>query len=259
MTILKKMTLVLATSGCFYSVQTTAADFEFDRPGNGFSTTVVPVGRVAWEQSLPNVTYREFKDASGLKGNELGLQADVLLRTGVTQDLELQLGWAGPSWKKTRLQGQHHEEDGLGDVSIGVKKLIDLNDEKMSLAMLAQAQIATGNDGFTDQDDIYTFATAVNYLFNDQITTNLTMKYEVQNSDWAVTAIPTLGYTITGNWSGYSQLIYRKAEGQDNEYSLASGVIYALNERFQLDVDIGFDLNGSDKSYKSGLGFSYLF
>ena len=259
MTILKKMTLVLAVGGGLNSLPAIAADFEFDRPGDGMSTTVTPVGRVAWEQSLPNFSYREFKNASGLKGNELGLSADVLLRTGLAEDLELQLGWAGPAWTKTRFQGQHREDDGLGDVSIGVKKLIDLNDEKLSLAVLAQAQIATGNDGFTAHDDIYTIATAVNYLYSDQITTNITMKYEVQNSDWAVTAIPTLGYALNENWSGYSQFVYRKAESQDYEYGLGSGVIYALNDRVQLDASIGLDLSGSDKNYNVGLGFSYLF
>jgi hypothetical protein len=85
------------------------------------------------------------------------------------------------------------------------------------------------------------------------------MRYEVQNSDWAISAIPTLEYQFTDKLSGFSELVYRKAESQDNEYALGTGVMYAVNNRMQLDASVGVDLNGPNKSYYSGLGVSYLF
>ncbi len=83
------------------------------------------------------------------------------------------------------------------------------------------------------------------------------MRYDVQNSDWAVTAIPNIQYRLSDQWSGFSELVYRKAESQDNEYGLISGVIYALNERTQLDASVGVDLDGADKSYRAGLGMAF--
>ena len=71
--------------------------------------------------------------------------------------------------------------------------------------------------------------------------------------------MPTIEYKIADKWSGFSELVYRKAESQDYEYALGSGVIYALNDRVQMDASIGVDLNGPDKSYQSGLGVSFLF
>ncbi|NHB56895.1 transporter [Acinetobacter shaoyimingii] len=259
MTILKKTTLVFAVTASMHSMYSMAADFEFDRPGDGFSTTTTPVGRLAWEQALPTAQYQEFRTLTGDKGNQTSLKADMLLRTGLMDGLELRLGWDGPAWSKTRFQGQHFEDDGLGDVTIGLKKSIDLKDDKLTMAVLAQALIATGNDGFTAHDDIYMLASSVNYKYSEGLTTGITMKYEVQNSDWAVTAVPTLGYKIAGPLSGYSQLVYRKAESQDYEYGLGSGLIYALSDRAQLDASIGVDLQGSNKSYNGGLGISYLF
>lgn len=44
------------------------------------------------------------------------------------------------------------------------------------------------------------------------------MKYK--NSNWAVTAIPTINYKIAGKLSGYSEFVYRKAESQDYQYGL---------------------------------------
>ncbi len=240
------------------SVNAMAADFSFDRPGAGMGTGITPVGKLAWEQSLPSASYNETT-VDGAKQKTVTLNGDMLFRTGLAKDLELQLGWQGPAWTKVKRAGQSVEEDGLGDVSIGVKKAIHLDDDKLSMALLAEAILATGNDGFTNHDDIYSLSSVVAYDFSDLISTSITMRYEAQDSNWAVTAVPTIEYKIADKWSGFSELVYRKAESEPYQYSLGSGVIYALNERMQLDASVGVDLNGEDKSYQSGLGVSFLF
>ena len=240
------------------SVSTMAADFSFERPGTGFGTGITPVGKLAWEQALPSATYTETT-INGSKQRDVTLNADMKLRTGLGQNTELQLGWTGPAWSKNKYQGHSVEDDGLGDVTVGIKHHVDLQDEKLSLAVLAQALIATGNKGFSQEDDIYTLASAVDYKYNDLVTTSLSMFYEVQDSDWSITAVPTVGYKIAGNLSGYSELVYRKKESVDNEYALGTGLIYAVNDRAQFDVGVGVDLDGQDRSYNAGFGVSYLF
>lgn len=246
---------MLATS---LSLNVMAADFSFDRPGTGFGTGITPVGQLAWEQGFPSASYNEA-NVAGEKQKTVSLNGDMLLRTGLAKDLELQLGWQGPAWSKVKRAGQSVEQNGLGDISIGLKKAIDLDDDQLSMAILAEAIIATGNDGFTAHDDIYSLSSAVAYELSDLIATSITMRYEVQNSNWAVTAVPTIEYKIADKWSGFSELVYRKAESEDYAYALGSGVIYALNDRVQLDASVGVDLNGSDKNYQSGLGVSFLF
>lgn len=241
-----------------FSLNTMAADFSFDRPGAGMGTGITPVGQLAWEQGLPSASYNE-STVDGEKQKTVTLNGDMLFRTGLAKDLELQLGWQGPAWTQVKRAGQTVEEDGLGDVSIGLKKAIDLDDDKLTMAILAEAIIATGNDGFSNHDDIYSLSSAVAYELSDLISTSITMRYEAQNSDWAVSAVPTIKYKIADKWSGFSELVYRKAESQDYEYALGSGVIYALNDRVQMDASIGVDLNDPDKSYQSGLGVSFLF
>lgn len=255
MSAVKIVTLIVAAG---FSMNTMAAEFSFDRPGTGFGTGITPVGQLAWEQGLPSVSYNE-STVEGEKQKTVTLNADMLLRTGLAKDLELQLGWQGPAWTKVKRAGQSVEEDGLGDVSIGLKKAIDLDDDKLSMAILAEAIFATGNENFSNHDDIYSLSSAVAYAASDLITTSITMRYEAQNSNWAVTAVPTIEYKIADKWSGFSELVYRKAESEDYEYSLGSGVIYALNDRVQMDASVGVDLNGKDKSYQSGLGVSFLF
>lgn len=255
MSAVKIVALIVAAG---FSMNTMAAEFSFDRPGTGFGTGITPVGQLAWEQGLPNVSYNQTT-VEGEQQKTVTLNADMLLRTGLAKDLELQLGWQGPAWSKVKRAGQSVEEDGLGDVSIGLKKAIDLDDDKLSMAILAEAILATGNDGFSHHDDIYSLSSAVAYAATDLITTSITMRYEAQNSNWAVTAVPTIEYKIADKWSGFSEFVYRKAESEHYEYSLGSGVIYALNNRVQMDASVGVDLNGRDKSYQSGLGISFLF
>ena len=255
---MKKFQVLGLVAASIMTTATFAAEFSFDHPGSGIGTGITPVGHLAWEQGLPSVSYQEGT-VDGVKDKTLTLNGDMLLRTGLADGLELQLGWQGPVWQQYKHAGTKKETNGLGDVSIGLKKAIDLKDDRLSMAVLAEAIIATGNDEFTNQDDIYSLTSAVAYKFSDLVGTSITMRYEAQNSDWAVTAIPTIDYKIAGKLSGFSEFVYRKAESQDYEYGLGTGLVYSLNDRAQLDASIGVDLNGDQKSYNGGLGLSVLF
>ncbi|MGQ4612562.1 transporter [Acinetobacter junii] len=255
---MKKLNALTFVAASMLASTTFAAEFSFDRPGAGIGTGITPVGQLAWEQGLPTVSYQE-QNIEGVKDKTLTLNGDMLLRTGLANGLELQLGWQGPVWQQHKRAGFKTETDGLGDVSIGLKKAIDLKDDHLSMAVLAEAIIATGNDEFTAHDDIYSLTSAVAYEFSDLIGTSITMRYEAQNSNWAVTAIPTIDYKIAGKLSGYSEFIYRKAESQDYQYGLGTGLVYAINDRAQLDASVGVDLDGDVRSYNGGLGVSVLF
>lgn len=255
---MKKLNALTFVAASMLASTTFAAEFSFDRPGAGIGTGITPVGQLAWEQGLPTVSYQE-QNIEGVKDKTLTLNGDMLLRTGLANGLELQLGWQGPVWQQHKRAGFKTETDGLGDVSIGLKKVIDLKDDRLSMAVLAEAIIATGNNEFTAHDDIYSLTSAVAYEFSDLIGTSITMRYEAQNSNWAVTAIPTIDYKIAGKLSGYSEFIYRKAESQDYQYGLGTGLVYAINDRTQLDASVGFDLDGDVRSYNGGLGVSVLF
>ncbi len=255
---MKKLNALTFVAASMLASTTFAAEFSFDRPSAGIGTGITPVGQLAWEQGLPTVSYQE-QNIEGVKDKTLTLNGDMLLRTGLANGLELQLGWQGPVWQQHKRAGFKTETDGLGDVSIGLKKAIDLKDDRLSMAVLAEAIIATGNDEFTAHDDIYSLTSAVAYEFSDLIGTSITMRYEAQNSNWAVTAIPTIDYKIAGKLSGYSEFIYRKAESQDYQYGLGTGLVYAINDRTQLDASVGVDLDGDVRSYNGGLGVSVLF
>ena len=238
MNIFKTLTFILAAGA---TVPTFAADFSFDRPGSGFGAGITPVGHLAWEQGLPTATYNETT-VDGIKEKTVTLNEDMLLRTGLTKDLELQLGWQGPAWYQTKREGKKVHDNGLGDISIGLKKAIDLDDDRLSMAILAQALIATGNDEFTEHDDIYSLSSAVAY------------QYQIKTQ-------PSQTYQVTWQGCAKDRICYppQSIEFQTDLDGLVTGVIYAINDRAQLDASVGVGLNGDDKNYKGGFGFSYLF
>ncbi|MEB3766870.1 transporter [Acinetobacter sp. MD2] len=240
------------------SMPSFAAEFSFDRPGTGFGTGITPMGKLAWEQSLPTVSYSKASSDNGLEKTTT-IQGDMLFRTGLAQDLELQVGWDGPAWQQVKNAMGKTETHGLGDVSVGVKKAIDLHDDRMTMALLGRVSFATGNTDFSNGHDIYTIGSTVAYQQDDILSTSITMLYALEGSDWSVTAVPTLNYKLSDKWSGYSEFVYRKKESQSDQTSLATGVVYALNARTQLDASVGFGLAGDTPDYSGGLGVAFLF
>lgn len=255
MSVLKSCSIMLS---CLFSVPVWANAVSFERPGAGFSTEVLDAGQWVWEQSIVDAHF-EKRYVNQQAQRQTTLQADTLLRRGLGQAWELQLGWGGPAWTRFKHAGIKDDHSGVGDVSLSVKKAVDLQDERLTMAFLATAVLDTGDDEFSVQEPIYQLSSSVDYVFQEDINTGITMQYAVQDGDWSVTAIPTLSYTFNPKWSGFSEVIYRKAESQKANYGLGLGAIYRLSDRVQLDASVGLDLDGVDDHYYSNVGFAIAF
>lgn len=239
---------------------TMAYEFAFDRPGTGFGTGITPVGHVVWEQGLPTASYTEVNE-NGQNTKTWTLNTDTQLRTGLGNGFELQLGWDGYTWQQTDVNGVKSDVEGLGDSFIAIKKAIDLKDERLKWALLAQVNFNTGDDEFKAENDSYSLGSSLEYQFDDIVTTSLTMNYGFEDgTNWTVQAIPSLEYQFNDKWGGFSEFVYTKTESQKNQKSLATGVVYTINDKAQVDASIGLDLNNeAQRSYNAGFGFSVFF
>lgn len=237
-----------------------AYEFSFDRPGTGFGTGITPVGHLVWEQGLPTASYTETNDNSQ-NSKTWTLNTDTQLRTGLGGGFELQLGWDGYTWQQTDVNGVKSDVEGLGDSFIAIKKAIDLKDERLKWALLAQVNFNTGDDEFKAENDSYSLGSSLEYQFDDIVTTSLTMNYGFEDgANWTVQAIPSLEYQFNNKWGGFSEFVYTKTESQKNQKSLATGVVYTINDKAQVDASIGLDLNNeAQRSYNAGFGFSVFF
>lgn len=255
---MKKLMLCLGLTAITHSAM--AYEFSFDRPGTGFGTGITPVGHLVWEQGLPTASYTETND-NGQNSKTWTLNTDTQLRTGLGGGFELQLGWNGYTWQQTDVNGVKSDVEGLGDSFIAIKKAIDLKDERLKWALLAQVNFNTGDDEFKAENDSYSLGSSLEYQFDDIVTTSLTMNYGFEDgANWTVQAIPSLEYQFNDKWGGFSEFVYTKTESQKNQKSLATGVVYTINDKAQVDASIGLDLNNeAQRSYHAGFGFSVFF
>lgn len=251
-----KITVLCATGLCMHMAN--AESFGFDRPGMGLGTAIVPKGHLAWEQSLPTLSYDEYR-SGGIKQSTLTLQGDALARIGIGSDMELRLGWDGPVWQRHKAGNAKQEIDGTGDVQIGIKKAIQTKDDKLTWAVLAQANLANGDDEFTVDEEIYTLASAIAYQYSDDISTGITMSYDYQDGDLAWSAIPGLQYAITERLAGFSEYVYRKQESRHYESLMNTGLIWSVTDKLQFDTSVGYSFNRQNPRFNAGLGLSYLF
>lgn len=235
-----------------------AEDFDFDRPGTGFGVSVVPKGHVAWEQALPSVSYDDHYK-NGSKQSTLTVQGDMLARIGVGADTEVRIGWDGPMWQRQKNGSQKDTVDGVGDVTLGVKKAIDLGDDRLKWAVLGEINLANGDDEFTVDKKIYTLGSSLTYRFNDLIDTGMTMYYDYQDKDLAWTAVPTISYKINDKFSGFAEYVYRRKESQEFQSSVNNGVIWSIRNNLKLDASMGYSFHGDQPRFTAGLGASYLF
>ena len=244
--------VVLCSSSAF------AEAFEFDRPGQALGTGIVPKGHVAWEQGLPTVSYDESR-VNGVKQSDLTLQADALLRIGVGSDTELRIGWDGPIWQRHKVANVDDDIDGVGDIQIGVKKAIDLGDDQFAWALLAQVNLATGDDEFTQDEEIYTLGSTISYKLSPSVNTGITMLYDYQDKDLSMTAIPNISYQMTDKLNGFAEYVFKKTEHQKYQSVVNTGLTYNLTDNIQLDASIGYSFNQQQPDYNGGLGVSFLF
>lgn len=235
-----------------------APEPEFDRPGIGFSTNIMPVGRVAWEQGLPDFSLSNSK-VGGQQVKQSSYQADALIRTGLTPQLELQLGWDGPSWSRTSGAGQSQHESGYGDSSVALKALVPLSSQVWSLAVLAATSLNTGDAAFGDDKRTVSLGSTANYAFNDQYSAALYANVDRYAGDSGWTISPSFSATLSPNSSGFVEYGYQKTKGESQQSVLGGGITWMVHRRVQLDLSADVGLNAAAPDVQGGFGISVLF
>lgn len=231
-----------------------AAGVDFDLAGNNLSTSIVPMQHMVWEQTIPNVRYNRVEG-----GSSLVLQSEMLARIGVGHDAELRLGWDGPLWQRVTINGQSSTDKGTGDATVGLKKSLATNDDRLKWALLAQVNLATGDNGFTVDQPIYTLGSSLEYQYAPAIQTGITMYYDVQHGDWAWSAVPNISYKINDKWSVAADLQYRKQESQAEQWHINDSLSYNFKDNLQLTASLGYGFGAQDDQYSGGLSIGYLF
>lgn len=120
-----------------------ARDLCTDRPGLGTPPCTVEPGRVVAELGLADWTH----DKDALSRTDTVEAGDLLLRFGLTESLEAQIGWTayGHERVRDRVTGLVDRSAGVGDVRIGLlQNLRNPDGSGFSIAVLPYATLPTG-------------------------------------------------------------------------------------------------------------------
>lgn len=113
-----------------------------ERPGINTPPCVMAPGRVSVETSIVDWT----RDDSGGTRSDTVLIGDTLVRLGLSDRVEAQVGWTPFGHNRMRSAGSVDVADRVGDVSIGMKALLTEpgSDAKFSMAAVPFATLPVG-------------------------------------------------------------------------------------------------------------------
>jgi hypothetical protein len=247
----------LAALACILPATSAFADPpDFDRPGAGFATTVLPVGTVALEQGLP--TYQRQRDEGYL---DRTYTADSLVRIGVGGPLELQV--AGSAWNRLeeRGLGSRRHAVGHGDTSVGMKWAPGgaQNEGGFSWAAVGQVTFANGDDDFGNGAREVSLGSTLQWKPDDTHQETLYANVDRLKGRNTWTLAPTFGRQFGKNLLAYveTDAIHDAEDG--NELQAGGGVAYDIGDHVQLDAYALHRVGRHGPSVIAGMGVSMFF
>lgn len=222
----------------------------FDRPGIGFSTSTVPRGSVAWEQGLPDVAFsRDGDDRSRL------LVAGTLLRLGLTDALELQVGADSHAWLHVNDASGIRDAQGTGNMSLALKQALPATRAEFSWALLASAGLPTGRAPIGGGERDYALGITAQWELEQEraVALYLDRGFGAERG-WMLS--PSYGFALGGDWSGYVEAGIGTGDRRGRLFG--TGVTWQPSPRLQLDLSV-LRGSGGAPDWQGGFGVSLAF
>jgi hypothetical protein len=229
---------------------------DFDRPGAGFATSVLPVGTLALEQGLP--TYERQRQDGVL---DKTYTADSLIRIGLGGPAELQIG--GSAWNRLeeRGGGSRRHATGHGDTSVGLKIAPGGSGDTgtFSWAALGQVTFANGDQDFSNDAKQYTVGATGQWRPNDTWQGTLFANVDRLKGRDTWTLAPTFGRKLGENWMAYAETDAIHDADDGNELQAGGGIAYDIGDHAQLDAYALHRIGTHGPSVVAGVGVSVFF
>jgi len=212
----------------------------YDRPGIGFSPSVLQAGDATLELGLP--------DWSRDDGASL-YNADALLRIGVGRSLELQLdtGW-------NRLDGPGPARHGRANTGLAVKYARSAAGE-VAWGVLAGVELTDGENDFRNPERHYTLGAALEWDHGADRTSGLYLEAIDGETDSRLLAVNT-SWPLGSAMGMFVELAVQHLAGTGNGSMGGIGMTWQLTPRVQLDVGVRRRLGGHADDWQGGFGVS---
>ena len=226
----------------------------FDRPGIAFSVTTLPAGSISWEQGLPDLS-RDRSD--GITRTEYS--AGSLLRVGLGEKIELQVGHAAFNLLRNTGAGESLREHGAGDTSFALKVALPALGENLQWALLGSTTLATGNTAFTAGDTAHALGTTLEWSLDERSALAFYANVETLDGDTTLSLSPSYSVALNDAVGLFAEAGYTRKRNLPDDVVAGGGVTWLVAPTVQLDLSANVGLTSDSTDLQAGFGISVFF
>lgn len=236
-----------------------------DRPDQTESAVVVPKG---WLQLEVGATVT--RDETGGETTEVLELPGTLLRLGLSDHVELRLGWGGYADLETSQGGLELSDSGVLDAEVGAKvHLAPERGGRPEMALLFGASVPVGEADFSSDrvDPAFRFSAAHTLSESVGLGYNVGLEWGTAvdgNGDRSTVSdvfySVAAGFGLSPRWGAFGEL-FGNLEGSSDagsRHSVNGGLTYLAKPNLQLDAAAGVGLSDAADDWFVVLGFSVL-
>lgn len=219
-----------------------------DRPGLGTPACTIDKGHVVVELGLGGWT----------RDNNAGIRTDTvtagewLVRVGVTDSLEAQLGWTSYGHIRTRIRqsGVSSKDSGVGDISIALRQnLRNPDGSKTAVAVMPYVTLPVGTSPLGAGDWGVGLLIPMSFELSKDLSFGLTPQIDAAvDSDGngrhlAFGTVAGLGFGISDNISGTTELsVVRDRDAAGHSTTALAGLSFGWQPGDDLQLDAGLNI-----------------
>lgn len=238
-----------------------------DRPDFTESTDAVPPGRYQLEGG-----YTFTLDDRRARRSRSHAAPELLLRSGLFEDLELRIGWEGYMWLNEQVPDRSRagrsilrteRSHGDSDLYLGIKhKLVEQDGWRPHFGLIPAVTVPSGSADASSGDVDPEIKAAWAYDLAEGLSLagnfNLGVPTDEGRRFIQPAASVSLAFDVLENAGAYVEYFgfYPAARDSGAAHTLNGGVSWRITERFQIDWRAGIGLNNEADDFFTGIGFA---
>lgn len=226
----------------------------FDRPGIAFSVTTLPVGSVAWEQGLPDLS-RDRSDGV----TQTSYSAGSLLRVALAERVELQFGHSAFNLLRSHGAGESLRERGVGDTSFALKVALPALGPNLEWALLGSTTLATGDAAFSAGETSYALGATVEWALDEHRALAFYANAQTLEGETTLSFSPSYSVALNDSVGVFAEAGYTRTRHLPDDVIAGGGVTWMVAPRVQLDLSANVGLTSDSTDLQAGFGVSVFF
>ncbi len=210
---------------------------------------IINTDRPDQSDGVATIPFKKFQLEEGINFAQNTFVNDLLLRYGFTKSTELRLLIDA---------GKENHLNGVQPLTFSIKQKIT-EQKKWLPAISFVGYISFGqlaSKDYTSSENKYILKLA----FENEINHQFSLGYNIGTSNYMkdLDITVNLGFAANKKLSTFMEY-FSTFNKQTNSHNIDAGILYLINNNFQLDVALGTSIFTKNNQYFGTFGFSYLF